>query len=691
MAPDDNGFSSREGRSASRVRTLRWQAFSARLAGGLLVYLTVTGLPIRFLPFSPAMEWNVLLHTAAGVLALLPVCHYLFRHWRDYQPDALTPNKVLGYLGLGAALLALATGVWVTVLALFSTRVPETIRTLHLIPSVALPVFMIWHLWPLLRRRPPVVEDATSFLPARKGYLGALATGTVLFLLAFPAALVHDGGMPKGSFPKDYRMPYGSDRPFAPSMARTKNNRPISPRALDGSATCGTAGCHKEIHDEWSVSAHRWAALDPAFQRIQEEMAKQNGPESTRYCGGCHDPISLFSGNKTVFKDALTHPSGLDEGISCLSCHAIAETDVQGNADYAVKPPQRYLFETSANPVLRNLSYLLIRSYPSHHNATLSKRLFKTPEYCAACHKQFVDKEVNNFGWVQLQNQYDNWRKSKWNHGKEAAKTIECRECHMPLVVSKDPSAGDTADYNRTVTDGKHRSHRFLGANQFIPSLLKLPGASEQDALTGKWLKGELPIPEIAGKWASGTALSLDLDVPGKVLRGEALKVRAVISSNKVGHDYPTGPLDIIQSWIELKVTDGSGKTVFVSGQPDQRGMLPPGTFMFKAEPVDRYGNLIDRHNLWEMVGVRYRRSLFPGYSDVAEYQVSCPGTPATSAPERKLEIPATQSTGPLTIEAKLQYRKIDQFLIDFMFPGEGLSSPVTTLASASAKVDVLD
>ena len=48
---------------------------------------------------------------------------------------------------------------------------------------------------------------------------------------------------------------------------------------------------------------------------------------------------------------------------------------------------------------------------------------------------------------------------------------------------------------------------------------------------------------------------------------------------------------------------------------------------MFKAEPVDQYGNLIDRHNLWEMVGVRYRRSLFPGFSDTAEYTFACPGS----------------------------------------------------------------
>ena len=104
------------------------------------------------------------------------------------------------------------------------------------------------------------------------------------------------------------------------------------------------------------------------------------------------------------------------------------------------------------------------------------------------------------------------------------------------------------------------------------------------------------------------------------------------MTSNKVGHDYPTGPLDMIQSWVELTVSDTAGNLLFASGKRDLRNFLRPGTFLFKAEPVDQYGNLIDRHNLWEMVGVRYRRSLFPGYSDTVEYNVMCPsGEPSVN------------------------------------------------------------
>ena len=56
---------------------------------------------------------------------------------------------------------------------------------------------------------------------------------------------------------------------------------------------------------------------------------------------------------------------------------------------------------------------------------------------------------------------------------------------------------------------------------------------------------------------------------------------------------FPTGPLDIIQAWLQVTVKDDQGKVIFERGAVDDKGFIQPGTFMFKAEPVDKYGNLI--------------------------------------------------------------------------------------------------
>jgi hypothetical protein len=439
--------------------------------------------------------------------------------------------------------------------------------------------------------------------------------------------------------------------------------------------------------------------MDPLFQKVQTVMAEQNGAESTRYCGGCHDPISLFSGTKNLFTEDLTALHGFNEGVSCLGCHSIRETDLQGNANYVISQPAGYLWQWEEEGAAKRVSDFLIRTYPDEHSE-LSKRVYKAPEYCAACHKQFIDQEVNRVGWVQLQNQYDNWKASHWYVEGDPARTVECRECHMPLVESNDPARGDAVDHNRTPDDGKHRSHRFIAANSLVPKLLELEGWEEQVELTESWLQGTFEIPEIQDKWRTGPVIEMALEVPERVEPGTTMPVKLVLTANKVGHDFPTGPLDIIQSWVEIHVVDAAGNRVFSSGTRDERHFIEPGSFLFKAEPVDQYGNLIDRHNLWEMVGVRYRRALFPGYSDVVEYLVDCPGSlvPEEGGPDvwepegrrvQQIDVPMAEP-GRYRVEAALLYRKVDQYLINFLLGEDsGLTAPVVEMHRVWVSVDV--
>jgi hypothetical protein len=681
------------------LRETEWRRRLATIVLAWLLVEAVGGLAIRYLPFSALNQWMVLVHTAAGAAFLIPALVYQARHYLVYRSRPFGSIAAMGYLGTAGTLVAIASGAVLTWQALFAGRIGYGWRTTHLLSTFAVAAFVLPHVAVVLVRDRMAAHRAASpaLLRTQRRALTRVAAGAALLVApAIAGWMLYPGDRFDNRFPDDYALAFGPERPFAPSLARTETNSAYDARSLSGSASCGDAGCHREIAAEWSVSAHRWAAMDAGFQRIQEEMARQNGPESTRYCGGCHDPISLFSGTKNLFVANLTGQAGYQEGVSCLACHSIRKTDLAGNANYLIRQPDRYLFELRRGAAARRARDFLIRAYPDHHVAQLSHRLFKTPEFCAACHKQFIDREVNNVGWVQLQNQYDNWRKSRWNHPGDPRRTIECRECHMPLVPSTDPAAGDTLDYNRTASDGRHRSHRFLAANQFMPAALKLPGAEEQIALTGKWLRGEYDIPEIADKWAPGPAVAIDLAGPAEARPGEPITLKAIITSNKVGHDFPTGPLDIIQSWVELTVTDDAGRVVFTSGTIDERHFIQPGAFMFKAEPVDQYGNLIDRHNLWEMVGVRFRRSLFPGFSDTAEYPFRCPGTAeGVNQPpsfERRFDVaPPRGAPAALHATARLMYRKIDQYLLNFMFgENSGLTAPAIEMARSEVTIPIV-
>jgi cytochrome c peroxidase len=159
--------------------------------------------------------------------------------------------------------------------------------------------------------------------------------------------------------------------------------------------------------------------------------------------------VSLFAG-------AAPGTVGADEGISCASCHSIRNgpTNAEG---YVVEAPARYFFESSSSAPARTLSGFLIRAYPRHHRDSFTAPVLKASEACASCHQQLVEAQADRAGLLRIQNQYDQWRTSKWNRLDPKA-TVECRDCHMPLLDGSDAAAGAAWRPGRN-PEGRHRSH----------------------------------------------------------------------------------------------------------------------------------------------------------------------------------------------------------------------------------------
>ncbi len=493
------------------------------------------------------------------------------------------------------------------------------------------------------------------------------------------------------------------DAVLATAANRIREYGATAADVLGGSSRCGTSGCHPQIYEEWLPSAHRYSSLDDMFQSVQEIMAVETSPEHTRYCAGCHDPISLFAGAKNPGNITLS-AEGADEGSSCLVCHSIVQTDVQGNGDYTLRPPERYFLERADGEAARLISDFLIRTYPEQHIESYSRPLYKTPEFCAACHKQYIDSEVNtDIGKVQGQNQYDSWKNSRWHHPDDPTRDLSCRECHMPLMDSTDPARGDMTDHNRTPDDGKHRSHRMLASNQYIPLLHDLEGAEEHVALTEMWLRGEYEIPEIADRWTTGPVVRLEVVAPERVAPGDSVPLRVVMTNNKTGHDFPTGPLDMIESWVEIAVTSSDGTEIFRTGTLDEEDGVTESPLLMKADGFDRDGELIDRHNLWDLVGSSYKRSMYPGVSDAVNIEFQCPSMARGRLSRDDEKLPPGQraeafafSADPdtpvdeLTVTASLWYRKANpEFLNAVYGPGSGLRSPITLMTRTQATIEV--
>ncbi len=377
-----------------------WQHNLVLFVSGLLLFETLTGLSIYFLPFSVSNQVMVLMHTINQI-----------RHWLRYRSMKMSHFMLTGYISMIITVIAAISGLILAYQAVFLTKISHTWDLIHIVSTFALIAFLVPHTV-LIMIRDYQARKTVAIKPiikAESQYLqGTLIIAVILF--AFVVLLVsgYEPAKMNNEFPDDYSFLYGHDRPFAPSLADTNTGEAFDAQSLGGSEGCGTSGCHQEIFEEWQVSAHRYSAMDVGFQKVQSVMAQQNGPESTRYCGGCHDchdPISLFSGSKNIYtaEDDLTNLIGYQEGISCLACHAIKETDIKGNANYVVAQPKRYMFETMEGDYAKTISDFLIRSYPRYHVESLQRKLFKSPEFCAGCHKQFIDEEINQVGWVQLQ------------------------------------------------------------------------------------------------------------------------------------------------------------------------------------------------------------------------------------------------------------------------------------------------
>jgi hypothetical protein len=663
---------------------VKWHSRLTIWVVGILLFELFSGLVIYLVSFSLSTQALVILHTAVGLVAVIPYIIYQIRHWLSYRKRILTHHKLTGYLSMIMAVSAAVSGLLLSYEAVFLTRINYIWDKVHIITTFAFLLTVVPHIGLLIIRdfRGVKKKKENELIKAEKSF-GIQTLLVLVSLIVFLGLLIYAYNPISfhNEFPADYQFVYGKKKPFQPSLATTGSGGAIDARLLGDSKSCMSSGCHTSIGHEWEASAHRYSAMDPAFRKVQHAMAVEKGPASTRYCGGCHDPISLLSGSKNLDDKKLTNPIGLNEGISCVSCHSITKVDVKGNAQYQITKPVPYMFEMKKGKTARFLSDFLIRAYPKHHVASYNRTLLKTPEFCGSCHKQFINKQVNGVGWVQLQNQYDNWRKSHWNHPREPMKSIECRECHMPLVKTFDPANGDSMDYNRTPNDHKHRSHRFLGGNQFMPTLLKLPGGEKQRKLVVKWLKGEVRIPEIKNKWHNGPAMPIQIDASDTIGIGQNVGIDVTVTNNKPGHNFPTGPLDLIQAWIQLTVKDNHGNIVYSSGVLDKHHFIPPGSFIYRAEPVDQYGSMIDRHNLWELVGVKFSRALYPGFSDQARYNFKY-------KPDKQIRFTTSDT---LFVNAELCYRKFNQFVLNRFFNHgkTDITAPVTVLSSDQKKIIV--
>jgi hypothetical protein len=406
--------------------------------------------------------------------------------------------------------------------------------------------------------------------------------------------------------------------------------------------------CHEDIGEQWMSSVHQQAASDPAYVTNVSLLAEKKGISATRYCEGCHAPVALLTGQLTPGGEhggIKGTPSNI-HGVSCMSCHGVQSLPhIKGVASYEFTPAADYLFANSTNNLLSRLHNKLLELRPIQHKQDVGHDILSDPKTCAACHTQFMNKDMNDWGWVQMQDDYGAWLASPFSRQQEEnfsnQQQTRCQDCHMQFVPSDDPSAN---------AEGLVRSHNFAAANTFLPLLRN--DTKQFEAVKAFLQQDKLRVNIDSPRRTDTIQSSLFLDealrdtseIPMFYYLGESATIQVVVSNIGVGHDFPGGSVDINQAWIEFAVHDAQGSEIYLSGGIDAEGYVDKEAHFYRSLPVDKKGQLVWRHDLFNMVGNSIKRVIPAGKSDIAAFTFDI-------APWVK---------SPLTIVATIKYRKLN-------------------------------
>ncbi len=625
---------------------------------------------------------NVLAHLVLGLVVALAFGVLLAR-----RPDlraGLVPAAVL----FGIALIA---GLWLTVAGNVLAHRP--ILWVHIVAAgLGVIALGIW-LW----RRSAAGAGWTRF---RQAFVAA-----AVLLVAFPGVMAlwrkaHPD--PNARIVNPLIVPTSMDgegggpkSPFFPSSAKTNVGGIIPSNFFMDSKACGE--CHKDIYEQWNSSAHHFASFNNQFYRKSiEYMQSVVGTQPSKWCAGCHDHAVFFNGRfERPIKEQIDTPEA-QAGLGCISCHAITSVrqhDGQRRFHHGVPAaPRAGEQQEPGGPhdgPLPDLSQSRAApaDLPEAVHARLGGVLRGLPQGAPRRAGELLPlvPRLQRLRQLAGERRLGSGRALVLLPGRSRQ---TCSNCHMPLVDSSDPG-------NR---DGKVHSHRFPAANM---ALAFVNQDKAQMEVVEKFLKsgfitvdifavspagdgkGETAMvrrtvpktdsgPQAATTFAvgeeaeqAGTAVIRDvgqmaapIDKAAPPLKpGSTVRVDVVVRTRKIGHFFPGGTVDAFDVWLELQGRDANGKVVYWSGmvEDDGKGPVEPGAHFYKSYALDGDGNPIDKRNAWQARSVLYVRLIPPGAADVAHYRIRIPA----------------DAVGPITLTAKLNYRKFAHSYTQFAYAGQ--------------------
>jgi len=459
-----------------------------------------------------------------------------------------------------------------------------------------------------------------------------------------------------------YNSRFGVDQPFLPSNAVTDTGEFINPKSFPTAKYCGH--CHQEAHAEWRQSVHANSFRAPWYVKNVNMLINGKGIEYARHCEGCHNPIALTSGAMTQHSPVNRNFDA--DGITCSVCHSIQQVNTRGTGSYVLAQPA-VMVDENGKPIYGDVSDKEILAHLDRHSKAVMKDFYHTSEFCSACHKAALPRMLNDYKWQRAIFLYDEWQLSSFAkqsplpfYVKDQVST--CQTCHMKREDIQLPDYG--------AKDGKLASHRWLGANTVLS---KFYGYDAQMEKTIAFLRNGALNVDIFGVERNGGKIIAPLgSAPFEIDADDALTISIVIQNKGIAHSLVPEQRDFYESWVEFDAKDASGRTLMHSGALQPGGSLDPQAHSFTNRLVNAQGRLNDLHQVWDTRVVAYNNTIQSGRSQVVRYQFKVPA----------------DATGPISITAKVNYRRFNQHFIDFGL-GKHYEMPVVEMAARTRTLAV--
>ena len=376
--------------------------------------------------------------------------------------------------------------------------------------------------------------------------------------------------------------------------------------------------CHPGHYREWSVSQHAYAQLSPVFNSMHAKIVKLTNGSNGDFCIRCHTQVGMNLDEPVFMSNMDRHPVSR-EGITCVVCHRIDNSYGKVSGRFALvegdltTPVYGPTGNKELKRVLTTPGKYQVTTDPAEQGRVMHPDVEHAPQmstsgFCGACH------DVTLKNGFRLEEAF-----SEFKNSPAAKRGESCQDCHMGNIQGK--KSGYRLEPAAIIggvptTPRKRTNHMFPGPDYSIihPGLFPHNPKATELATMREWLtfddkagwgtdayeKNATKDATYPSRWRtvddrydaravidSQKGLLAEMqkqrmtllrqgyqlgDLTVKKADQRGLRFDVQVKNGTDGHNVPTGFDAERLAWLQITVTDSTGKVVFQSGDLDPNG-----------------------------------------------------------------------------------------------------------------------